>query len=132
MTLSRPVPSHPTTLNLSSPPPSLNHSLPSSHSPPSVHPLPASVPPFLTPSQVLKDLVSLLSSSPEPRTQAVACHDLGQFIAAHPSGRSVALDLKAKEAVIKLLDSPDADVRKHALLALQKLLLSAKYASFMK
>eukprot|EP00475_Leptophrys_vorax_P010104 TRINITY_DN16783_c0_g1_i1.p1 TRINITY_DN16783_c0_g1~~TRINITY_DN16783_c0_g1_i1.p1 ORF type:complete len:453 (+),score=36.40 TRINITY_DN16783_c0_g1_i1:112-1470(+) len=82
--------------------------------------------------QVLRALVSLLDSSHEPRTLAVACHDLGQFISAHPAGRGVAHDMKAKDRVLRLLDHSDGEVRKQALLAVQKLLLSAKYVSYLQ
>lgn len=76
--------------------------------------------------------MGLLGVSAEKRTLAVACHDLGMFITSHPSGRNIALDLKAKERVIMLMEDDDPDVRKQALLCIQKLLLSAKYVSYLK
>eukprot|EP00270_Netrium_digitus_P002987 TRINITY_DN1338_c0_g1_i3.p1 TRINITY_DN1338_c0_g1~~TRINITY_DN1338_c0_g1_i3.p1 ORF type:complete len:478 (-),score=155.16 TRINITY_DN1338_c0_g1_i3:309-1694(-) len=82
--------------------------------------------------QVLRVLVTLLENSRDPRTLAVACHDLGQFIAVHPSGRFVVLDMKAKERVMELMGHKDAEVQKQALLCCQKLLLSAKYASYLQ
>ncbi|CAI5459522.1 unnamed protein product [Closterium sp. Yama58-4] len=82
--------------------------------------------------QVLRALVALLDTSHEPRTLAVACHDLGQFITYHPAGRGVAHDMKGKERVLRLLDNADPEVRKQALLAVQKLLLSAKYVSYLQ
>lgn len=39
--------------------------------------------------QVLRVLLKLLESSREPRTLAVACHDLGQFITYYPAGKGV-------------------------------------------
>ncbi|CAI5516808.1 unnamed protein product [Closterium sp. Naga37s-1] len=82
--------------------------------------------------QVLRALVALLDSSHEAKTLAVACHDLGQFITYHPAGRGVAHDMKGKERVLRLLDYADPEVRKQALLAVQKLLLSAKYVSYLQ
>lgn len=82
--------------------------------------------------QVLRVLVTLMDTSKEPRTLAVAAHDLGQFIQNHPSGRNIALDLKAKDKVVALMASADPDVQKQALLCVQKLLLSAKYASYIR
>ena len=40
-------------------------------------------------SQMLRVLLKLLESSREPRTLAVACHDLGQFITFYPAGKSI-------------------------------------------
>eukprot|EP00271_Cylindrocystis_brebissonii_P000720 TRINITY_DN10943_c0_g1_i2.p1 TRINITY_DN10943_c0_g1~~TRINITY_DN10943_c0_g1_i2.p1 ORF type:complete len:469 (+),score=141.03 TRINITY_DN10943_c0_g1_i2:158-1564(+) len=81
--------------------------------------------------QVLRVLVTLLDNSRDPRTLAVACSDLGQFISVHPSGRLILLDLKAKERCLGLMENTDPEVRKQALLTVQKLLLSAKYVSYL-
>jgi V-type H+-transporting ATPase subunit H len=77
-------------------------------------------------------LITLLESSNDSRTLAVACHDLGQFIQYHPAGRGVALDLKAKDKVMARMTHPDPEVQKQALLCIQKLLLSAKYTSYLQ
>ncbi|CAI5935163.1 unnamed protein product [Closterium sp. NIES-65] len=97
-----------------------------------IRPTPLHLPSFPTPHQVLRALVALLDTSHEAKTLAVACHDLGQFITYHPAGRGVAHDMKGKERVLRLLDHADPDVRKQALLAVQKLLLSAKYVSYLQ
>ncbi len=39
--------------------------------------------------QILRVLVKLLEAGREPRTLAVACHDLGQFITYYPGGKGV-------------------------------------------
>eukprot|EP00245_Coleochaete_scutata_P005888 TRINITY_DN19861_c0_g1_i1.p1 TRINITY_DN19861_c0_g1~~TRINITY_DN19861_c0_g1_i1.p1 ORF type:complete len:455 (-),score=94.09 TRINITY_DN19861_c0_g1_i1:822-2186(-) len=82
--------------------------------------------------QVLRVLVTLLDTSGDKKTIAVACYDLGQFIENHPAGRGILRDLKAKERVIKHMTDPDPEVQKQALLCVQKLLLSAKYVSYMQ
>jgi V-type H+-transporting ATPase subunit H len=82
--------------------------------------------------QVLRILITLLDNSRDPKTLAVACHDIAQFIQLHPAGRGIILDLKAKERVMKHMSSPDPEVAKQALLCVQKILLSAKYASYMQ
>lgn len=82
--------------------------------------------------QVLRVLVTLLDTSRNPKTLAIACHDIGQFIQNHPSGRAIALDLKAKDRAMVLMAFTDAEVRKQALLCVQKLLLSSKYVSFIQ
>ena len=39
--------------------------------------------------QILRVLVKLLEAGREPRTLAVACHDLGQFITYYPGGKGI-------------------------------------------
>lgn len=74
--------------------------------------------------QILRVLLKLLESSRQPRTLAVACHDLGQFITYYPAGKGIVTDLKGKERVLHLVQHPDPEVQKNALLATQKILLS--------
>nr|CAD1821672.1 unnamed protein product [Ananas comosus var. bracteatus] len=82
--------------------------------------------------QILRVLVTILDTSSDPTALAVACYDLSQFIQYHPAGRIVATDLKAKERVMKLMNHENAEVRKNALLCVQRLFLGAKYASFLQ
>jgi V-type H+-transporting ATPase subunit H len=69
-------------------------------------------------------LVTLLTESHDPRTLAIACHDLGEFVLNHSSGREVAHRLKIKTRVMSFLQHEDPSVRKEALLAVQKMLVS--------
>lgn len=73
-----------------------------------------------------------METSNDPTTLAVACYDLSQFIQYHPGGRIVVSDLKAKERVMNLMNHDSAEVRKNALLSVQRLFLGAKYASFIQ
>lgn len=82
--------------------------------------------------QVLRVLIAILDSSGDPRALAVACYDISQFIQYHPVGRGIVLDLKGKERVMKYMDHESSEVRKNALLCVQKLLLSAKYVSYLQ
>ncbi|KAF3335949.1 putative V-type proton ATPase subunit H isoform X1 [Carex littledalei] len=82
--------------------------------------------------QVLRVLMTILDTSTDPTALAVACYDLSQFIQYHPGGRIVASNLKAKERVMKLMNHDNAEVRKNALLCVQRLFLGAKYASFLQ
>jgi len=82
--------------------------------------------------QVLRILITILDNSRDTKTLAVACHDIAQFIQVHPAGRGIILDLKAKERVMKHMSHPNPEVSKQALLCVQKILLSAKYASYMQ
>ncbi|TKY55785.1 V-type proton ATPase subunit H [Spatholobus suberectus] len=82
--------------------------------------------------QILRVLITILDTSSDPRTLAVACFDLSQFIQHHPAGRIIVTDLKAKERVMKLMNHENAEVTKNALLCIQRLFLGAKYASFLQ
>ncbi|CAJ2635528.1 unnamed protein product [Trifolium pratense] len=82
--------------------------------------------------QILRVLLTILDSSNDPRTLAVACFDISQFIQVHPAGRIIVTDLKAKERVMKLMNHESAEVTKNALLCIQRLFLGAKYASFLQ
>lgn len=82
--------------------------------------------------QVLRILITLLDISRDSKTLAVACHDISQFIQFHPAGRGIVVDLKAKERVMKHMSHPDPELAKQALLCVQKILLSAKYVSYMQ
>lgn len=82
--------------------------------------------------QILRVLLTILETSTDPRTLAVACFDLSQFIQNHPAGRVIVTDLKAKERVMKLMNHENAEVTKNALLCIQRLFLGAKYASFLQ
>ncbi|GAA0149096.1 ATP synthase [Lithospermum erythrorhizon] len=82
--------------------------------------------------QIVRVLITILETSGDPRTLAVACYDLSQFIQYHSAGRIIATDLKAKDRVMKLLNHENAEVTKNALLCIQRLFLGAKYASFLQ
>ncbi|KAL1316344.1 V-type proton ATPase subunit H [Arachis ipaensis] len=82
--------------------------------------------------QIIRVLITILDTGSNPRTLAVACFDLSQFIQHHPSGRLIVADLKAKERVMKLMNHENAEVTKNALLCIQRLFLGAKYASFLQ
>ncbi|GAU12977.1 hypothetical protein TSUD_191690 [Trifolium subterraneum] len=82
--------------------------------------------------QILRVLLTILDTSNDPRTLAVACFDISQFIQSHPAGRIIVTDLKAKERVMKLMNHESAEVTKNALLCIQRLFLGAKYASFLQ
>ncbi|KAL6527077.1 hypothetical protein OROGR_016167 [Orobanche gracilis] len=82
--------------------------------------------------QILRVLITILDTSSDPRTLAVVCYDLSQFIQYHPAGRIIMTNLKAKERVMKLMNHENAEVTKNALLCIQRLFLGAKYASFLQ
>jgi len=73
----------------------------------------------------LSDL--LLDLRTDPLTLAVACHDLGEFVALHPSGKSLVARLTVKQRVMQLMGHTEAEfreVRREALLCCQKITLN--------
>lgn len=73
--------------------------------------------------QLIRVLVKLLES-PEPRTLAAACGDLGMFASTHPRGRAIVAECGGKERVMGLMGSADPDVQKAALISVQKILVT--------
>jgi len=82
--------------------------------------------------QILRVLITILDTANDPKSLAIACSDLSQFIHHHPSGRFIVNDLEAKQRVMKLMNHENAEVTKNALLCIQRLFLGAKYASFLQ
>ncbi|XP_072997579.1 probable V-type proton ATPase subunit H [Typha latifolia] len=82
--------------------------------------------------QILHVLMTILDASSDPTALAVACYDISQFIQYHPAGRIVVSNLKAKERVMKLMNHENTEVRKNALLCVQRLFLGTKYASLLQ
>lgn len=74
--------------------------------------------------QIVKQLLSIINSnSSSPKQLQVAAHDLGCFATHHPRGRNVLADLRGKGAIIGLMQHSDPEVKKHALLASQRVLI---------
>jgi len=72
---------------------------------------------------VVKKLCALLDID-NALTQAVACHDIGEFAVLHPLGKKKLNDFQVKEKVMGLMKSEDRDVRREALLCCQKIMLN--------
>jgi len=76
---------------------------------------------------LIKSIIKLLKS-PDPETVSVACYDLGQFSQFYPDGKRVLEQIKVDQLSVKmilmsLIEHNNADVRKQALSAVQKLLI---------
>ena len=80
---------------------------------------------------LLKRVLRLVEAGEEPRTVAVALHDLGQVIVHHPRGRTLVQNLRAQALVMRQLESSDAEVQRQALLCTQKIMLSKDSLSFL-
>jgi V-type H+-transporting ATPase subunit H len=77
--------------------------------------------------KAVKQLANLVAQDGNNTTLAVACHDIGQFVALHPDGKREVARLGVKERVMDLMASSDADmreVRREALLCCQKIMLN--------
>eukprot|EP00930_Biecheleria_cincta_P022675 TRINITY_DN1652_c0_g1_i3.p1 TRINITY_DN1652_c0_g1~~TRINITY_DN1652_c0_g1_i3.p1 ORF type:complete len:444 (+),score=98.63 TRINITY_DN1652_c0_g1_i3:58-1389(+) len=78
--------------------------------------------------RALKTLALLLNDpKSDTTTLAVACHDIGEFVALHPLGKQKVAKLQVKEKVMELMGSTDPDfrdVRREALLCCQKIMLN--------
>ncbi|KAL0358748.1 UNVERIFIED_CONTAM: V-type proton ATPase subunit H [Sesamum angustifolium] len=72
--------------------------------------------------QILRVLITILDTASDPRTLAVACYDISQFIQYYPAGRIIVTDLKAKERVMKLMNHEKRGFSKQVLLGLCVLL----------
>jgi len=73
--------------------------------------------------ELLKMLIHLLESSPDPLILAVASYDIGEFVRHYPRGKSLIEQLGGKQVVMQLLAHEDPNVRYEALLAVQKLMV---------
>lgn len=73
--------------------------------------------------RVLSHLLELLRTSSDTTVLAVACHDIGEYVSHRPRGRAVLSRLGGKSDIMALMQHGDAEVRKHALLALQKVMV---------
>jgi V-type H+-transporting ATPase subunit H len=71
---------------------------------------------------ILRELINLLDSD-VAQTKAIACHDLGQFVRFYPRGKRLIEDYGAKVKIIELMDYQNEEVRKHALLCTQKIMI---------
>jgi V-ATPase subunit H len=84
-----------------------------------------------TDRQIIRCLIKLLETSRDPKVLAVACHDLGSFAHAHPIGRYIINDLGGKPFVMSQMASPHAEVQKHALVCVQRLMLGKDKLDFL-
>lgn len=73
--------------------------------------------------ELLKVLVKLLQFSIDPTIQAVACHDLGEFIRHYPRAKPAFDALGCKELIMERMAHENEKVRYEALLSVQKLMV---------
>ncbi len=61
--------------------------------------------------------------SPDEKTQAVACFDLGEFSRLHPFSKIVLESIEGKNKLMLMIENPSPLVRENALIAVQKLMI---------
>jgi len=76
--------------------------------------------------RALHALRKCLDLAGDSTTVAVACHDLGEFVTAHPLGKKQVTALGVKDKVMQLMSSStsDKEVKREALLCCQKIMLN--------
>ncbi|KAE9549010.1 hypothetical protein FO519_007783 [Halicephalobus sp. NKZ332] len=73
--------------------------------------------------ELIKILIRLLDNTSDPLVLCVAAHDIGEYVRHYPRGKSIIEQFQGKQAVMRLLSADDPNVRYHALLAVQKLMV---------
>ncbi|CAD8207074.1 unnamed protein product [Paramecium octaurelia] len=71
---------------------------------------------------LIRKLAEILKSN-NNQNVAVACYDLGEFCRFHPFGKVVLEQLNAKQEIMRQARNDDQQIREHALLSLQKIML---------
>jgi V-type H+-transporting ATPase subunit H len=70
-------------------------------------------------------LTKILLESKDPKVLAVAASDVGQYVKFCPMGKKYLSLIGGKTAVMQLMAHENADVRYHALIAVQKAMTNA-------
>lgn len=73
--------------------------------------------------ELLKILIKILEVQTDTLALCVAAHDIGEYVRHYPRGKNKIEQYQGKQAVMKLLSADDPNVRYHALLAIQKLMV---------
>ncbi|KDO26787.1 hypothetical protein SPRG_08077 [Saprolegnia parasitica CBS 223.65] len=73
--------------------------------------------------ELIRLLIELLESE-DPKTVAVALYDIGDFVRFYPNGKHIAKRLGAKKVAMKLMTHENAEVQKHALQCISKMMVN--------
>ncbi|KNE54282.1 hypothetical protein AMAG_00270 [Allomyces macrogynus ATCC 38327] len=73
-------------------------------------------------SELARILARQLMTATDPTVLAVAAHDLGQFVKYYPAGKKLLQEVGAKHRLMEMMNHENAEVRYHALVAVQKLM----------
>jgi len=72
---------------------------------------------------ILRTLIQLTASDDED-VIAIACYDIGEFVRHYPNGKAVARRLGAQTVVMQLIEHENADVQRHALQCVSKMMVN--------
>ncbi|EZG55426.1 putative vacuolar ATP synthase subunit H [Gregarina niphandrodes] len=71
----------------------------------------------------VKKLSNILFTCEEPQTLSLALFDLGEFARLYPTGKQIMSNIGAKAKIMEMMNYPQKDVAREALLTTQKLML---------
>lgn len=74
--------------------------------------------------QLLGLLRNIFQTSRDPTVLSVACYDVGEFVRFHPRGKVIIQQTGLKMEIMKLMTSDNVDVKKQALFAIQKTMVT--------
>jgi V-type H+-transporting ATPase subunit H len=75
-------------------------------------------------NKLLLVLKEILTSASDSQVLCIACFDVGEFARFHPRGKVLIQQTGLKLALMKLMEDKDSEIKKHALLAVQKLMVT--------
>jgi len=74
--------------------------------------------------QLLSAIRNILQTSTDHVVLSVACYDIGEFVRFHPRGKAIITQVGLKLDIMKLMTHENAEVKKQALFAIQKTMVT--------
>lgn len=74
--------------------------------------------------QLLSAIRHILQTSNDPVVLSVACYDIGEFVRFHPRGKAIITQVGLKLDIMKLMTNDNPEVKKQALFAIQKTMVT--------
>lgn len=74
--------------------------------------------------EILRMLISLLHTSKDSTVLCVAAHDLGEYMSHYRRGKTLVEQFRGKDALLKIINDEDPEVKYHALKCLQIMMLN--------
>jgi len=74
--------------------------------------------------QLLSAIRNVLQTSIDPTVLSVACYDIGEFVRFHPRGKVIITQIGLKLDIMKLMTHENPEVKKQALFAIQKTMVT--------
>lgn len=73
--------------------------------------------------ELLKILIKILEISQDPKTLAIAVHDIGEYVRYYARGKAVTENLGGKHLIMQLLNAEDPNLKYEALVCVQKMMV---------